>query len=226
MNICTHYGFGDYVVCYGMIRELAKQEPVNLIVIQHRAALHVENVRRLYGNIPNVNIVTDPPTKFDDVVYYGFEDFNAQLAKNKRLTIQKYFYGKAGVPLELLWDNWYFPRDMKREQEVYYDIMGLTDGEQFILLHEDAERFITINRKHVTPNIRIVKPIDYQQASILDMLYTVERCYELHAFNTGLVPFIDQNRIQHDRLFYHKYHRAQSFEQPMLRMKWNIIKKA
>ena len=108
MNLCIHFGFGDYVVCYGAIRELAKREPINLFAISHRSKLHIENIKRLYSSIPNVTVSTDFPGNYPDVVRWGFGDFNNQLARNPNLRIQDYFYNKAGLPLNLLWDNWNF----------------------------------------------------------------------------------------------------------------------
>lgn len=47
MKICTHYGFGDYVICYGLIRELAKKDDITLydelIKTEDFRAIHLIN---------------------------------------------------------------------------------------------------------------------------------------------------------------------------------------
>jgi hypothetical protein len=46
-------------------------------------------------------------------------------------------------------DNFNFERNFKKEREVYYDILGLKDGEEFIFIHEDILRFKSLNRKYI-----------------------------------------------------------------------------
>lgn len=222
MNLCIHYGFGDYIVCYGMVRELAKTQDINLFAIPHRSPLHIENIKRLFSSIKNVNIVTDHPCNYENVVYIGYEAFFKAVEQNPYIQNQEFFYAQAGVAFNLLWDNFYFERDTKKEHEVYYDKLGLKDGEEYILLHDDPERGLVINRNYPS-DTKIIHLVDHQDVSILDTLYLVEKCKQLHVINTGLVPFVDQMRIEHESLNYHKYIRPLLFEQPILRMKWNII---
>ena len=224
MNLCIHYGFGDYVVCYGMIKELAKNhQHINLFVRNHRSTLHIENIIRLFSSIHNVTVTLDKPEWYKDTVYVGYEEFNKALNENPNIQAQEYFYNKVGLPLNLLWDNWYFKRDSKKEKEAYYDKIGLKDGEVYIVLHDDPERSFAIREGHIDRSVRVIHLMDYQDVSILDTLYLIEKCRELHTFNTGLVPFVDQMKIQHDSLNYHKYLKPLFFEQPLFKMKWNII---
>jgi hypothetical protein len=205
-----------------MVRELAKTEDVTLFAIPHCSPQHLNNIERLYSSIKNVKISIDDPRRYSDVVYVGYEEFFKALECNPSLQNQKFFYDQVGVPFNLLWDNFYFKRDRKREKEVYYDILGLKDGEEYIFLHDDPSRGFVIKRKYLR-DIRIVQLNKHQDVSILDTLYLVEKCKELHVMNTGLVPFVDQMKIKHDNLNYHKYIRPLPFEQPILKMKWNII---
>lgn len=222
MNLCIHYGFGDYVVCYGMVKELAKTEDVTLFAIPHCAPQHIDNITRLYSSIKNVKISIDDPRRYSDTVYVGYDAFFKALERDPNLQNQKFFYEQAGVPFNLLWDNFYFKRDRKREKEIYYDVLGLKDGEEYIFLHDDPSRGFVIKREHLS-DLRIVQLNKHQDVSILDTLYLVEKCKEFHVMNTGLVPFVDQMKIKHDNLNYHKYIRPLPFEQPILKMKWNII---
>jgi hypothetical protein len=90
MNICTHYGFGDYVVCFGMIAELTKREPVNLYVINHRAAMHIENIKRLYAPLKNVTILSLMSVKYGRELYRDL----SQLAIGERAYFDNSPYGQ------------------------------------------------------------------------------------------------------------------------------------
>lgn len=221
MNLCIHYGFGDYVVCYGLVRELAKHEDINLFAIQHRSALHIENIRRLYSNVPNVTIDTSSPGK--DVVYIGWSALFTALEKDPSIRNQEFFYNQAGVQINLLWDNFYFERDHERECDVYYNKFGLKNNEPFIFLHDDPERNLVIKSKYINSGMKVIRLIEHQDVSVLDVLFTIEQAREVHIINTGLLAFVDQMKIKHDNLFYHRYVRPLPFEQPILKMNWKII---
>ena len=216
MNICTHYGFGDYVVCYGLIKELARKDDITLFVRQHQTALDIDNIRRLYSTISNVTVSTDDPEEYD-TTYIGFEYFYDAIKKNPDLPSPVYFYEQMNVPLNLLWDNFYFPRDSKKEEEVYYDMLGLKDNEEYVFVHEDPSRGFNINAKF---DIRTIRPIDNQDVSVLDMLYVVEKSKEVHSFSSGIVPFIDQMNINHNNLNLHSYIRPLAYDQPILKLNW------
>jgi len=221
LYICTHYGFGDYVICYGMIRELAKRyDSVILFAIPHRSPLHVDNICRLYESIPNVYITTDKPENYKDVLYVGWDKFLEHIKTDQQTSFVKFFYDQVDVPINLLWDNFYFERDTEKEKEIYYDKLGLKDGEEYIFLHDDPIRGFVINRQF---NEKIIHLVDLEDISILDILYVVEKSKEVHSFTSGLVPFIDLMNIQHSSLNLHEYIRPMPYDQPILRLNWNII---
>ena len=215
----THYGFGDYVVCYGMIKELSKEYDLVVLFVQpHRSKLHIDNVRRLYSSIENVQISEDDPKLYDDVVYVGEGPDVKYDAPSPKV-----FYRHMGISLALLWHNFYFERDRKKEKEIYYDVLGLKNNEEYIFLHDDPVRNFIIDRKYISSDIKIIHLVELEDVSILDTLYLVEKSKEVHAYSTGLVPFIDQMGIAHDNLNYHKYIRSGIQDQPILLLDWNII---
>ena len=224
LYICTHYGFGDYVICYGLIKEMAKQyDNVILIAIPHRSPLHINNIKRLYSSIENVQVTTEKPPPDISVLNLGWEYLFNAVEKNPDIPFPQHFYEQAGIPLNLLWDNFYFKRDIKKEKEVYYDRLKLKDGDDYIFLHDDPVRGYVIDRRYISPKTRIIHLVELEDVSILDTLYLVEKSKEVHVTTTGVVPFIDQMNITHNNLNLHKYVRPAAFEQPILRLKWNII---
>jgi len=224
LYLCTHYGFGDYVTCYGLVKELAKKhDNVILFARPHRSDLHIDNIKRLYSSIKNVQICLEEPALFNNVLYVGWDSLVKIVKKDSSITCQKAFYDQVGVPLNLMWDNFYFKRDKKREFEVYYGILGLKDNSEFILLHDDPYRDFIIDRKYINPNFRVIHLVELEDVSILDSLYLVEKSKEVHVMNTGLIPFIEQMNIKHSSLNYHKYIRKSTVDQPILKLNWNII---
>jgi hypothetical protein len=224
LYLCTHYGFGDYVICYGLVKELSKKyDNVILFAIPHRSALHIDNIKRLYSSIKNVQVTTDDPASHKDVLYLGWDKFADAVSRGYSQPFPNFFYEQVGVPLNLMWDNFYFERDMPKEKEIYYDRLGLKDGEEYIFLHDDPWRGFVINRNYIKPNIKIIHLVELEDVSILDTLYLVEKSKEVHATTTGIVPFIDQMNIKHGSLNLHKYVRPLAFDQPILRLNWNII---
>jgi len=222
LYICTHYGFGDYVIIYGLVKELAKSyDNIVLFVKPHRSPLHVDNICRLYNSIPNVYILTDNPLNYKDVLYLGWDKFTEYIKTDSQTSFAKFFYDQAGIALNLLWDNFYFERDMDKEKEIYYKL-GLKDGEEYVFLHDDPVRGFIIERKYL-PDLRVIHLVEYEDISILDILYVVEKSKEVHTFTTGIVPFIDQMNIQHSSLNLHRYIRPLPYDQPILRLNWNII---
>lgn len=224
LYLCTHYGFGDYVICYGFVKELAKKyDNIILFAKPHRSNLDIDNIKRLYSSINNVQITTDDPASHNDVMYVGWDKFYEALRKDTSTHFQKFFYNQVGVSLDLMWDNFYFERDLDKEKEIYYDRLGLKDNEEYIFLHDDPTRNFTINRAYITSNIKIIHLIELQDISILDTLYLVEKSKEVHMTTTGLVSFVDQMNITHNNLNLHKYVRPYAEQQPILRLNWKII---
>lgn len=223
LYLCTHYGFGDYVVCYGLVKELSKKyDNVLLFIRSHRSNLDINNIKRLYSSIKKVQVTTDDPRLYKDVIYVG-QGFTEIIKKGSSMPFPKFFYEQMGVPLNLLWDNFYFKRDMNKEKEIYYDRLGLKDNEEYIFLHDDPIRSFIIDKKYINPDIKIIHLVELEDISILNTLYLIEKSKEVHVFPTGLVPFIDQMNVIHDNLNYHKYVRPRLFDQPILRLNWNII---
>jgi len=224
LYLCTHYGFGDYIICYGLVKELSKKyDNIILFAIPHRSDLHINNIERLYSSIKNVQVATNNPGLYKDVMYVGWDKFIEAIEKDPSISFAKFFYDQLGLPLNLMWDNFYFERDLIKEKEVYYDRLGLKDNEEYILLHDDPVRNFIINRAYIKPDIKIIHLVELEDVSILDTLYLVEKSKEVHAFPTGLVPFIDQMNINHSNLNLHKYIRPLAYDQPILRLNWNII---
>jgi len=240
--IYSYAKFGDHCVSYGIVKECSKLYD-KIYYLSDSMPTEVFNTnKRLFADIKNVELVEEPydPKKLEadhcigntpywwakvcDGWNWGKDGTIPAPWFDESWIFDRQWYMNAAFPFNLKWDNFGFQRNFKKEREVYYDVLGLKDGEEFIFLHEDINRYVPINRdKYITPNLKIIEFSKIHEINILDILYTIEKAKEVHIFNTGLLSFIDLMNIQHINLNYHKYVRPSVLDQPALRLKWNVI---
>ena len=230
LNLYTHTQFGDHCVCFGLVKELAKEhERITLYTKPNNE--HFLKIKQLYSSIPNV-IVSPAISHFDlriecDKAWYEKTDkwykHSTEPLLDQNLIFDRYWYNLANVPFEKKWDNFYFERDMNKEKNIFYNQLKLTDNDKYIFMQDDASRNFVINREYLPKNIRIIESSSLLDINILDMLYIVEKALEVHVNNSSFLTFIDLMNIKRDKLFYHKYTRNVCVEQPGLRLNWQII---
>lgn len=240
--VYSYHGFGDHCVVYGIIKEYAKLHDKILYYTDIVDANYLRTRKRLYSSIKNVQIMDEPYNRekhglnlgiahmqyWFDAVKPWYDDPNLPVPDwySEDWSFDKVWYKQANIDFNLKWDNFYFERDLNKEKELYYDILGLKDDEEFIFLHEDPKRNFLINRKYINPNIKLFEMSKYGDRNtfdILDILYTVEKAKEVHTFGTCSLTYIDLMNIKRDKLYYHRYIRPMLFELPTLRLNWNII---
>ena len=253
LKLYTYPAFGDHVVCFGLIKEMAKYRDQIDYYTDPISERSLNNYKRLYSSINNVRIVEEPivmisdhesSVKMDIHVTFSPEwyakmgpwlkdpslPYHCNISQpdwfSEDMKAESVWYTFQGFPLYLKWDNFYFERDLKKEKEIYYDRLGLNDKDPFIFIHEDPARNYMINKKYISLNYRWVELSKLpEDISLLDMLYVVEKAKEVHMFNTGFLVFIDVMNIRHDNLIYHKYCRDPFWDQPATRLNWKIIEK-
>jgi len=240
-NVYSYPKFGDHCVSYGIIKEFSKKHDKIHYWSDSMPKEMFETNKRLYAGIKNVELIEET---YDEKklkakhcigntpLWYAVVCDTWDWGKDGTIApnwfsdwwiFDRQWYMNASVPFNLKWDNFDFQRDFKKEREVFYDILELKDGEEFVFLHEDISRYIPIDRKYVNTNIKIIEFSKLYNVNILDILYTIEKAKEVHIINTGLLSFIDLMNIKHINLNYHKYVRPSVLDQPALRLKWNII---
>jgi hypothetical protein len=240
-NIYTHECMGDHLICYGGVKELAKNYNKVSVRTFKPGTLHFENIKRLYSSIPNVEVISSKEAEnwnFNNCIIFGstqwwFDQvkqwyYNPQLpyTLGENMIFDRFWYNMIKLPLDLKWKNFYLQRDLERENAIFYNMLGLKDGDSYIFIHEDPlnkDEDRTIKRKYIDRKFRLINMTDLPDISILDTTYLIERAKEVHVINSGFLTFIDLMNITHNNLNYHKYARPNPVEQVALRLNWNII---
>jgi len=246
--VYSYAGFGDHCSCYAIFKEFSKTHDKIIARSDFMSETAFNNTKRLYASLPNVELDREPATHGDTFNYmiayprYWFDslspwlnDPNLPLTKEIENNIEQWYfdyiwYKDAGIPFNLMWDNFYIERNLQKEKEIYYDVLGLKDNEEFVFFHEDparkmGERNFACNKDWIiNKNIKIIELFKLNDISLIDLTYTIEKSQEIHTFNSGVAIFIDLMKIKNTNLYYHHYARPSIFWRPTLKLPWTTIK--
>ena len=236
ISVITPTGIGDYIVVSGAIKELAKRhKTINYFI----SPFYQKELQRLYETTPNVILRIENPDERGEIqiprntLFFGMYYFNEIEKRYPDIHWDRIYYGQLKMPLRLKWDNFHIKRDLKREKEIYYDIIGLKDNEEYIFIHEDPTRNMYIDKKYIPRNIRWVNPVNFYHLNLnfFDFLYTIERAKEIHVMNSSFLCLIDTIELKHNNLNYYRYtndfdgkdyNREKEIAQLTFKLNWKI----
>jgi len=130
------------------------------------------------------------------------------------------FYNNAKVNFSEKWSGFQLKRDEKREKEIFYDVLGLNDNEDYIFIHDD-ERSI-VNETYLPKNTKIIKP-DNKDIGIFEFGYVMEKSKEIHVMNSSFLCLIDTMELNHNNLNYHTYVRTGAVFTLSKKLNWKIL---
>ena len=162
--------------------------------------------------------------KQNNYLIIGHEELEERLVNNPETTFDAIFYDMAYIPLEYKWSKFSLERNIKKEKDIFHNILGLKDSEEFIFIHDDAKKNAGIIKKY-PENLKIIRP-DNNNISIFQYLYTIKKAKEVHCINSCFLNLIDCIQLRNNGLFFHRYSRLTSYgeqETPVLKMDWRII---
>ena len=224
---------GDHILCYPIVKHYAALHDNVYVFARPLGERHISNVNRLYSSLSNVKIILSPDHNHtlsfmkinpdNKYLVFGHEDYREQLSRDPNTQFDKYFYEAAGIPFEDKWNKFYLKRDLLKEKEVFYNVLGLKDGEEYAFLQEDSTRGYNVDRTYINPNLKIIETAKNPDVNIFDFLYTIENAKEIHEINSSFLTLIDMLQLKNDGLFYHKYVRPTQYEQPHLKLNWKIL---
>jgi len=218
--IWHHMGMGDVYTCNGMVRHFAEQyDKIHLFYKDPNK----ENVKYLYRDLKNIDFIDggvheDNLAKLWQMTHPGYPlmKIGFDYLNRSKLLFDQAFYEQAMIPISYKWDKFYLERDEKREKEVYYDILGLKDNEEFIFLHNHPD----YETRGIPSDIKIIRPTN-KEVKLPGFLYTIEKAKEVHLMNSAFLCLVDAMRlIDHDNMFYHAYIRNIEMQ---LTPNWKIL---
>jgi len=231
--IYHHLGMGDMILCNGLVRTLTAQyDKVYLFVLP----MYLNNGNFMYRDNPKIKLI--PMTK---PLILSFISYNPQntykIVGNTKEWFNRFdtgefgkfdrgFYIDAGIPHEYKWDKFHVDRDLLFEKNAFYNILGLTDNDKFIFVHDDILRNRFMDSKYFAQDTKIIKPCDFPNLSIFDFIYTIEMACEVHVHNSAFSCLIDTMQLRNDNIFYHEYTRTDMGPNPnhSFKLDWVIIK--
>lgn len=223
--IYHHLGLGDHIVCNGLVRYYAEKYDKTYVFCKPNNA---KNVNKMYSDNSRIRLILMADAEVRRFVSISPDNYYLVVGHDKLThimskpdNIKKFdeiFYEIANVPFSDKWDKFYYERDLKREKEVYYEILGLDDHSEFIFMHESNYDPIT---KEIPKDVKIIKP-DNIEIGLFDYLYTIEKAKEVHVMNSSFMNLIDCIQLRQDGLFYHEYSRPNI--NAVLKLPWKILK--
>jgi len=250
MDLLLHNGLGDFIICNSLIRIFCKQyDHINVFVVDHNfnsvnfMFRDIKNLNYIvWGHDKSVKFIgniTEENSDFykwyinnisrglhgllndEGVGSYNINDKKIIKITNQSLPFDQSFYQCVNIDFEKRWTDFYFERNLEEEKNVFYNILGLKDDEEFIFVHDDRSRGFSINESKIESSIKIIRP-DNKDFSIFDYLYTIEKAKEVHCMNSSFICLIDTMQLNTGEKYYHRYIRGYNCD-PTLKLKWKLI---
>jgi Family of unknown function (DUF6165) len=225
-------GFGDSVVCNGLVREFAKTRDVILGLHQ----INMFNVPYMFRDLTNIQYV---------IAYQDCSEQElAQIGKNStcetlclsymkephlcfylpyRKNWVREMYEDAKLDPNLMFDNFYVLRDQEREEQFYQKVIKYLGTTDYVTVQDCSKRG-EINRTKIPENCKVFSVSkgfeQIESDCIFDYRLVVERSQAYHGYDSGFswvvelckynVPkkyLHDSNRVDHET-FPHGYYRT------------------
>jgi hypothetical protein len=210
-------GFGDTVICNGLVREFVKTRDVILGI--HR--INAFNTPYMFRDLTNIQYVIAEQNNSEPEL--------AQIAKNAKceticlgymkephlcfyLPYRKNWvrelYEDAKLDPNLMFDNFYFLRDEEREEEFYQKVIQYLGTTDYIVV-QDAPALGKVDRKKIpetTKQFCISKGYSPVESScIFDYRLVIERSQAYHGTNSGFSWVVEMCKINVPKKYLHIY---------------------
>jgi len=211
MIVAHNQGFGDHIICNGLIRTLAeKHDVVKVMCAKPSPTL----VQYMYRDNPKIEVV---PTKdealFMDNLRQGDEEYMilghesfTESFKNGQIHFDEGFYHFADIDFDNRFDKFHVERDFEEEERIF--IEQTKGNEEYIFLHDDPERGFSIDRNRVRDDLYIVE--NDPNINFFNYRKLFEKATELHLMQSGIFDFTNSIPLPDTEIFVHTYVRKYS----------------
>jgi hypothetical protein len=234
--IVTHQGWTDIIVCLGIFFYLSKiKEKIVLLIredskdfidylFQNNEKIIIEYMAK---NLLDKKRIKHILKKYKNYEFFGAGEFwNPCIDKKLIPGSIEYFYSPLNVPIDSHFKNFEIERNYKLENDKYYDIIS-NIGNNYIVLNEDPERNLLIDRNHIK-KYNIFFNINNSSKILFDMLKILENASEIHLISTFwsfLIKILQKryNMFQKIPIYFHKYVRNNYYDCLYKDTNWIII---
>lgn len=194
-----HLGLGDHIICNGLVRQLLQRESPNFVYLPVRKR-NMGTVTQMYCDekrIVCIPVVGDedaqslPQRSMCSASYrIGFE----RTKPNWDVS----FYEFTNIPFDYRWSGFKTCRDINREASLKQRL-GITDGERFILVHNQGSDGVYDIDVNTSARIIRVEPITN---SLLDWCGLIEQAEEVHCIDSSFIHLAQSFSVK--RGLFHK----------------------
>ncbi len=233
--LMPHQGMGDHIICNGLYRTYSKKYKLVFLVVKQS---YVKQVRYMIKDRRNIFIIPIPNYrpwttiralkivfKILKIKVIGLGSFGKNFfPPNTRF--DKNFYDQANLEPILRWSEFYFLRNLEKEEELF-EKLGCK-SERYIFLHEDRSRNYIIDRNKINSTLKIVQPLTPTSGyEIFDYIKILEFASEIHVIESSFAALIESLNLKTTK-FAHRYARPHAnldFRHEFTyKTKWTILK--
>jgi len=205
--IYHHLGLGDHIICNGMVRYFCKKYDNVVIFCKTN---YYDNVSYMYRDLNNLEIfnfsddaevvqfINQNSNVKNNLIKPGFENLDSCL---NRMTFDEAFYYLAGLDFQIRFDEFYFERDLEKEDEVCKTLN--LDDEKYIFVLDDPKRGYNIDMSKVTDKYNVIRN-DYQ-FRMFDYIKLLENAEEIHMMQTGFLDMVNSYKMEKPKIYRHNY---------------------
>jgi len=202
-----HLGLGDHIICNGMVRYFYKKyKNIVLFCYTH----NYENVHYMYRDLNNLDIINFDSERDVDI----FVDNNKIVRDNlikptfstldsrfSGMTFDESFYCQVGLNFNVRFDDFYFVRDIKKENKVCEKLN--TNGEKYIFVLDDPKRDYNIDMNKITKKYKVIyNDLEFR---MFDYIKFLENAEEIHTMQTGFLDLINSYKMEKPKIYRHNY---------------------
>lgn len=207
MNIFTHQGFGDHIICNGLIRNLAdRHKNITVLCLPQKKKI----LEFMYRDNDNINVLEVETEKqaLDMTASLGetLKIIGHGSSGDKYQSFDKWFYAMADIEYEKRFKDFHVQRDLDEEQRLFEKLVG--NEKEYAFLHDDPSRGFVIDRSRIRDDIKII------ENNINDNFFNYRKIFEnateLHLMQSGIYDFTNSIPLEKPKIFVHKYVRGYS----------------
>jgi hypothetical protein len=202
-----HLGLGDHIICNGLVRYFYKKyKNILLFCYPH----NYENVHYMYRDLNNLEIINFDSERDADI----FVDNNKVVRDNlikptfstldsrfSGMTFDESFYSQVGLNFNVRFDDFYFVRDIEKENEVCQKLNP--NGEKYIFVLDDPKRDYNIDMNKITKKYKVIyNDLEFR---MFDYIKFLENAEEIHTMQTGFLDLINSYKMEKPKIYRHNY---------------------